>query len=192
MPIIAQPNPLTIAQVSGLGTVGKIFPNLVGGVAATTPAVLVPPGTSRLEGIEFKIKASGWAFAHGTTPTIDVGLYIGSSLTAASNTVIMHLASAVTVTTNHFYPWSLVATMNADTKSGLLQGQGIIEINNPASPAAQALVTTGLTAFDMTQEPPVYTVSATVKPLQFCIGVIYSVTDALNVAQMNQFILVAD
>ncbi len=192
MGIIAQPNPLSLAQVGGLGTVGKIFPNLVNGKATTTPAVIIPPGSSRLEGVEFKIKASGWAFAHGTTPTLDIALYIGSSLTASANAVIMHLASAVTVTTNATYPWSLSATMNVDTKSGLLQGQGIILINNPASPAIQPLVTTGLTVFDMTQEPPVYTVSAVVTPLQFCVGVIYSVTDALNVAQMDSFVLVAD
>jgi hypothetical protein len=192
MGIIAQCNPLSLAQVGGLGTVGKIFPNKVGGVATLTPALLIPPGSGRLEGVEFKIKAAGWASVLGTSPTLDIALYIGSSLTASANAVIMHLASAVSVTTAATYPWSLSATMNVNTKSGLLQGNGLISINNPASPAIQALVTTGLTVFDMTQEPPVYTVSAVVTPLQFCLGVIFGVTSASNLAQMDSFYIAAD
>lgn len=192
MSIIAQSIPLNVAQVGGLGTTAKIFPGLVGGVPALTPALLTVPGTSRFEGSEFVIKAAGWASVLGTTPTLNVTLYLGSSLTASSNTALLTLASAVTVTTAAAYPWSLNATFNADTKSGLIQGRGIILINNPASPAIQTIVNTGISVVNMTQEPPVVTISSVVTPLQFCLGVTFGVSNASNLAQMDSFYLAAD
>jgi hypothetical protein len=112
------------SAVGGVGTTQKIWqyaplpfaPSGQGLVGAVTLAL---PGTARLNGKQFQVRASGNATVAGTTPTLQIQL-LGAN--PGGNNVILAQSSARTVVTSASYPWSLEATLEGDNLSAILQG----------------------------------------------------------------------
>jgi len=119
--------------------------------------------------------ASGWATVGGTTPNLNVTMYSGTSLTPGSNTVLAVLGSAQTVTTTASYDWAIWVKLFGSSKTGKVQGNFQIEIDNTVS--AVAALTNPLTVQSPANEPF----------LNIVLGITFGVANAANVAQMNRF-----
>lgn len=184
-------------QVSGAGTTAKIFPipnSVIPAGGTAQPAVmLLAPGSYRLEGEPFLVKAGGVVYVHGTTPTLAVALYYVNNTTynssafqlaqttPASWTLAHTTATPQSITTATIVDWAMTATMQGDSQSGVLAGSVTYTIGNNA-PTVGAAVTNTLTlntgvAGGMSIEPPAV----------FGVGLTFAVSDALNVGQMNYF-----
>jgi hypothetical protein len=188
-------------QVSGTGTTAKIFPvpnSVIPAGGTSLPAVILPvPGTYRLEGEPFKIKAGGPVFVHGTSPTLAVALYyvnystyntsawFKAQTTAASWTLAHTTATPQTLVTNAIYDWSLEATLQGDSQSNILSGNIVYTIGNNAT-TATAPVTNTLTL--STAALPLNPGGMGSEPsLVLGVGLTFGVSDAANVGQMNYF-----
>jgi len=180
-------NAAQFPQVGGVGTTAKIFAQPANLLAPFTLAV---PSEFLLEGIQFNVKASGWVFVNGTTPTVQFNLYSGTSLTPGSDTAVSALpGTPATLTTNAFYPFAFTATFQGDSNSGILQGAAKLMLNNVLTAEAAVTALTGIafgTAFNAanpaaTQGPAVNLVA----------GITFGVSNAANLAQLNQFCLEA-
>ena len=138
------------------------------GVFQTTAGsnlILNAPGSNRLNGKQFRVKASGWVTtASGTyTATIQPVLY-GDAVLSTVTTKPLFSATAGTIaftgTVAGAVPWALTAWMEGDTLSGTVSG------------AAQSVA--GVTYKIATQlVPPVTTTInfATEPPIKFAVGI---------------------
>lgn len=162
------------ATIGGTGTTAKVFNQANNSANAFT---LVAPGSYRLEGQQFAIRAGGRLYVHGTSPTVNIVLQSGTSLTSTSNTTIATLGSAQSLTTATNYPWFVEAILQGDSTSGDVQGAFRIGINNTIS--AWAALSNALTSTNFATEPP----------LQFVVGITFSVSDSANLGVLDQFSL---
>lgn len=174
--------------VGGTGTTTKVFPSLFApatGLPAAagsgSPVASVPypvafvsiPGTQVFEQQQIEVRASGYLFVHGTTPTVNIVFQQGQSLTASSNTTMATLSAVQTLTTNANYPWFFKATIQGDAKSGVLQiGSAVFYCNG---------VSGSFTLTDLTG------VNLTTTSYNFVIGITFGVSDALNAGALSQF-----
>jgi len=177
-------NPST---VGGTGTSTKIFPNLLanatglpasftGSPVPTLPpagAQIVIPGTGQYEQQQIVVTAGGYVYVHGTSPTLNFLLQSGTSLTSGSNTTIATLASAQSLTTASYYPWSLSVKLQGDAKSGVVQVFSGTFVCNGVS---GSLTLTNLTGQNLTTTN-----------INLVIGVTFGVSDALNFGALSQF-----
>ena len=175
--------------VGGTGQVAKIFPSLLGtgfnnggGIlpqpAGVVAAACLIPGTGQYEQQQINVKASGYVFVHGVSPTINFVFQEGPSLTATSNTTMATLASAQSLATAATYPWAFSATMQGDSVSGIMQIYNAIFVCDGTSGTVTLTDLTG--------------VNLTTTNYQFVIGITFvGVSDALNKAALSQFNLTA-
>jgi hypothetical protein len=174
--------------VGGTGTVAKLFPNLLANstglpagfgsgspapTAPLAPANLLLPGTGQFEQKIVEVRAAGYVFVHGTSPTVNFVFQEGTSLTATSNTTMATMASAASLTTAAFYPWAFKAFLQSDAKSGVMQ---IFNAFFSLNGASQSLTLTDLTG-----------VNLLTTNYNFVAGVTFAVSDALNVGALGLF-----
>jgi hypothetical protein len=134
------------SAVGGIGTTQKIWqyaplPFAPSGQGLTGAVTLALPGTARLNGKQFTVRASGNATVAGTTPTLQIQL-LGAN--PGGNNVVLCQSSARTVTTSASYPWTIEATFQGDNLSGILQGWFSDAIGGQVD--AQAALTNTLTS----------------------------------------------
>lgn len=134
------------SAVGGLGTSAKIFqyaalPFSPSGAGLSGAVTLGLPGTSRFNGKQFQVKASGNVTVAGTSPTVQIQLLAANP---GGNNVVLAQSSAVSVTTSASYPWAVEATLQGDNLSGILQGWFTVAINNSLN--SQAALTNTLTS----------------------------------------------
>src|ERR1700722_19927722 len=118
--------PFAPASVGGTPTTEQVFPALganftVGGLSTTVPASLAIPNNGQYEQQRFNVIASGKVTLGSTSsPTLLWKMYNGSSLTAASDgTAILTMSALTGLTVSKTYPWSLAATFQGDSTSGV-------------------------------------------------------------------------
>lgn len=184
MAIISRAVPAS--PITPAGTAATIFPassyNGTGTVTASTSAcTLIIPGSSRFDGQNFFVRASGYATVGATaSPTFNVTLYSGTSLTVGSDTLVK-AGAAQNVTISTSFSWTLEARLIGDSTSNTLNGFFTYLINN--LPATQTFATiTQLTSQSFTAEPA----------FNFVIGGTFGVADASNKAVLTQFYAAAD
>ena len=186
--------PNGVSLVGGLGTTSKIFSSLLGPgfgngggnfgyqtapVTVPAPATGTPagsviiPGNGVYEQQQIDLRASGFVFIHGTSPTINFLLQKGTSLTYSSNTTVATLASAQSLTTANYYPWYLTVKMQSDALSGVMQFQNATFSCNGTSGTVTLTDLTGI--------------NLTTTNVNFVLGIVFGVTDALNVGGCAQF-----
>lgn len=141
------------AASSVTAATGGVFQSSVGG-----NLLLTAPGSARLEGRSFIIRASGYAtLAAGTyTAAVTAILYGAKSLAApgAGNAIFSASASVVQSSpAASSAPWLVEAQLEGDSVSGLLQGAGQGIVNNVA--AARAAIGQAPTTVNFATEPPV-------------------------------------
>lgn len=190
------------ATVGGTGTTQKIFqiasqPFTPAGVGPSGAVTLGAPGSGRLDGKKFTVRASGNAFVHGTTPTLQVQIL--AAIPGGSN-VVLAQSTAQTLTTNANYPWYIEADLQGTTLSGILGGAFDCVIDNIVdkrlalsnaltsvnfgSASQQYNNTTGVVSIagNTADEPSV----------NFQVALLFSVSDALNLGTLYEFALVRD
>lgn len=126
------------STVGGTPTTEQMFPALaanftVGALSTTTPAALSIPNNGQYEQQRFNVIAGGKVTLGSTSsPTLLWKMYSGTSLTAASNGTALLTMSALTgLTVSKTYPWSMAATFQGDSTSGVLQAiSATIWVNN--------------------------------------------------------------
>jgi hypothetical protein len=133
------------SAVGGVGTSAKIFqyaplPFAPSGQGLTGGVTLAIPGTARLNGKQFQVRASGNVTVAGTSPTVQLQL-LGAI--PGGNNVVLAQSTARTVTTSASYAWALEATLQGDNLSAILQGWFSDAINNVVD--TQAALTNTLT-----------------------------------------------
>jgi hypothetical protein len=165
-------------QVGGTGSTIKIFAQT--GLGGASAFVLPVPGAGKLEGQQYTVRAGGWVYVAGSSPTLQISLQSGTSLTGTSNTNIASLAAtAATLTTANYYPWALTADFQGDSVSGVTQGTAQLKLNNVFTSSAAI---TSLTGSKYIANDPVFS---------FVTGATFGVSNSANVAQLNQFSLEA-
>lgn len=146
----------------------------------TQAAVLNIQGSSRMEGKRFTVRASGRVtFGTTSTPTINFGMYSGTSLTSTNNTLLGALGSAASQTVSTTVPFSYQADLQGDSTSGIVQGKFGMIINNIVTADAQITSNSnaGLTGVNFASEPA----------LQFVFAVTFGVSDVKNLAVLDEF-----
>lgn len=167
-----QPLPTTPIQVNNAAlTTAQIFPTVIGGTVAL---VLPIPGSSRLESDGIFVEATGWATVGGVSPTLNLVLYSGTSVTPGSNTVLATLAAAQALVTNATYDWRLKAQLYGSTKTGKISGKFSIDID--VNIGAETALTNQLTNQSFVIEPA----------LSLVFGITFGVANAANVAQLSR------
>jgi hypothetical protein len=175
--------------VGGTGTGVKVFPaiggpsfnnggnSLTNASVATTPAQVFARAPQS-EGQIFTIKAAGNLYVHGTSPTIVFSLYKGKSLTATSDTLVA-TCSAQSLSTGASYPFYFSITGQGDANSGLIQfGSATLYLDGVSTTFTIQSSGIPLTSQDLlTTDVP------------FCVAAQFGVSDALNVANLQQFVL---
>jgi hypothetical protein len=175
--------PLT---VGGTGTLAKVFPapSTNSGIAATSPASLRV--LLQQQGQLVSLVISGNVFVHGTAPTVNFVLQSGTSLTAASNTTILTLASAQSLTTNAWYPFCVKADLQGDNASGILQPVSSSIVCNSVSGSVTATALTGVTFGSPAS--PIDNIPLAESVINLVFGVTFGVSDALNAANVYQMV----
>lgn len=158
------------SKVGGTGTTEKVFPSLL---SALVPASLAIPQSAN--GQILTVKAAGTLFVHGTTPTVNVVLQSGSSLTGASNTTVSTGTSAQALATGANYPWAFEADIQGDQASGVVQ---VVNAKLVVNGTSVSLTNTSLTGIAYNGTGAAY---------NLVIGVTFGVSDALNTAALQQF-----
>ena len=129
--------PLNPSIIGGTSVAVQIFPALVypnaglNSVAVSTPGPLsLPiPVNGQYEMQDFVVKAAGKVFVLGTTPTLLMSLYNGTSMTAANDGTPLLTMSALSgsqLVTNHYYPWYLEGKFQGDSSSGILDRKSVV------------------------------------------------------------------
>lgn len=180
-------NPST---VGGTGTAQKYFPNLPGpsiGVSNLTPSStsaagqLLVPGSSRLNGQEFVVKASG-NFLVGTgggSSTVQFKLSANTGTVASpSYTVIAQsTAFATEALDNTYYPWNMSVVLEGDTLSGIVQGTQGWLMDGTVNVSPVTGLTANLSGVSFGPEPP----------FGLVISVTFGTSESGNAANMYRF-----
>lgn len=154
--------------------------------------ILTVPGSGKLEGIPFNVRASGNIVVTGSvSPTAAFVLQSGSSLTFASNTSLL-TGAANTATTTVNLPWCLDVEITGTTAAGTVSGNGVVQVG-ASTPAFINLATplSGLIFTPPQQGGPDATTVANEPVLNLVMGVTIGGTVSAYTAIMNQFILEA-
>ncbi len=189
------PGAMAPAQVTG--ATGGVFQN---SVTADGQFNLNVPGSAKLEGVEFMVRASGWVkFPAGTyTATIIANLYgvAGSAAwTAASgNKMASSTSLSITMsgTTALVVPFLIEMDLEGDSMSGLLQGLQWALVDNVTNSTPLAVVANAPTgvSFQTGSTGGASSGQASVEPvLQFAAGV--TLTNAQTGAIANLSLLAA-
>lgn len=160
------------STVGGTLTLAKIFPSLLNNLA---PASLAVPVSAN--GQIITVRASGNLFVHGTSPTVNLVLQNGSSLTAASNTTVSTGTSAQALTTGATYPFAAVIDLQGDQTSGIVQ---VVNAKFVVDGISVALTNTSLTGVSF---------NGSSAALNLVVGITFGVSDALNTASLQEFVL---
>lgn len=173
MVIISQA-PLSVAQTT---TTGGTFQSAVGG-----QLLLTAPGSARLEGKSFNVRASGYVtLAAGTyTAAVSAILYgAAPGFTAASGNALFTATANVVQsgTVAAAVPVQIDVVLEGDSVSGQLQGRGTGMVNN--SLQAAAAIGHAPTSINFASEPPV----------TFAAG--FTAASQASAAVLDQFILEA-
>lgn len=164
-------SPANPAVVNANVSTAQVFPAPSNTAVA---AILQGLGTSRLDGRQFIVRASGSVISNGNY-NVTVTLYSGTSLTAASNTILKEsTARNVNAATAG---WFLEGRFSVDSKSGILAGTVALCINNLYD--AHAVVTNTISSINVVTEPP----------FNMVVGMTFSSADAANFGYMNEFVL---
>jgi hypothetical protein len=167
-----------VTYASGASTVAastQIFNVISGEPGAGSQLNLSAPGSNRLNGQSFRVKASGYVtLTAGTfTSSVQPLLYAStSSGFTASAAAAIYSASAIAITvssaTAKQIPFSIEALLEGDSTSGLLNGSVTGLLNNGAQQGATApvAIVNAPTSINFATEPP----------LQFAMSVAVGVT----------------
>lgn len=171
-------NPVT---VGGTGTTAKIFagPVLNSGVASIVPAALLLQ--AQQQGQIVSVKAAGTLHVHGASPTVNFVIQNGTSLTAASNTTIITLASPQSLTTAADYPFAITLDLQGDQASGIVQ---VVSASIVCDGVSGSVTKSTLSGINWNGANQFYSNAA---PLSLVAGVTFAVSDALNSASLSQF-----
>lgn len=197
-------NGLSPIKVGGTGTTAKIFPAVAASVPVNAaqpvvpgqlvggPAALLIPANGSYEGQLFSVNISG-TIVTGTTisPTINLVIQSGSSLTAASNTTVATFTAAFAAAVSTKYNFSLSLTLSGDSASGLVCASPKLseaQING----ADQALTLTNLTGVSFlsgaaTGQNPIFNGNSAPVAISLVCGVTFGVSDAANSASLMAF-----
>ena len=167
---------ITAAPAAGIlnapSSAAQVFAQLL---ATNLAAAIAVPGTKRLEGRKFNIRATGVCTTSGAAVTVQPFLAAGSSLTQAQNTVIAQTAATTVAQTS--CPWTIEAALTFDSISGKLTGQFTSNVNNQVGAlTALPTVITGLNG----SNDPVFSVVC---------GLTFSTASAQNTATLTEFVL---
>lgn len=174
MIVIAQAPAAANVTVTGAASTtavnAGIFNVIAGEPGAGSQLLLSAPGTNRLNGQPFRVRAAGYlSVAAGTfTTSVQPLLYASTTagFTAGASTAI-YSAAAVAVTIAAAaatgIPWALEILMSGDSTSGKLVGSATGLMNNGAQQGATApvAIVNVPTSVNFSTEPP----------LQFAVGV---------------------
>lgn len=167
------------AAASVTAATGGVFQSTVGG-----NLLLTAPGSARLEGRSFTIRASGYVTAAAGTYTSVVSaiVYGGTTLAApGSGNAIFTATSATAIvqsgTVAASIPWQVEVVLEGDSVSGKLQGRGVGSVNNALQ--ALAAIAQAPTSVNFATEPP----------LSFAAGV--TVASNATAAVLDSFVLEA-
>lgn len=146
-----------------------IFTVIAGEPGAGSQLSIGIPGSGRLNGVPFQIKAAGFVSIAAGTFTTSVQPLIYASTTAgftaaAASAIYSAAAVAVTVASASatVVPWNLQITMSGDSTSGKVAGTYTGTNNNGAiNSVALAIIANAPTSVNFSTEPP----------LQFAAGV---------------------
>lgn len=178
MYVISQaPAAAQVTFASGASTVAAatgVFNVIAGEPGAGAQLNFSAPGSNRLNGQPFRVRAAGYVtFAAGTyTSSVQTLLYASTTAgftAAAASAIYSQAAVAVTVSsaTAKVFPWVIESLIEGDSVSGLLNIQSLGSFNNGAQqtvvPAAGVNVPT---AVNFATEPP----------LQFAASVVVGTT----------------
>jgi hypothetical protein len=189
-PVTAAGAASTTAAVTG------IFNVIAGEPGAGSQLNLSAPGTNRLNGQPFRIRAAGYcSFASGTyTASIQPLLYASTAAgftASAAAAIVSNAGIVVTVASASTIgvPWAIEAYLSGDTTSGTLAGISSQIVNNQT-----LIVTTGATAPVAILNIPTSISFATEPPLQFAAAVTIGATSndfpkSNVVSNLTQFVI---
>jgi hypothetical protein len=156
-----------IAQAGPANTVTAAAGGVFTALGTTAQLNLNAPGSNRLNGSAFVLRASGWStLAAGTyTATVTVTLYgVANTLTsqaiawtaASGNAIAASSAASVTQagTVAVTVPWVIEAYLSGDGNSGLLQGILSRAVVNNAVTTNNTAITHAPTGVAFNSEPP--------------------------------------
>ena len=178
MYVISQaPAAANVTFASGASTVAAstgVFNVIAGEPGAGSQLSLSAPGSNRLNGQPFRVRAAGFVtFAAGTyTSSIVNQLYASTTAgftAAAASAIYSSAAVAVTVSsaTAKVFPWFVETLLEGDSTSGLLNGQNTAGMNNGAQQQITPVAITNVpTSVNFATEPP----------LQFAVSIAVGVT----------------
>jgi hypothetical protein len=174
MYVIAQPPSAAAITVTGAASTTaanlSTFNVISGEPGAGSQLSLSLPGSNRLNGQPFRVRAAGYSsIAAGTFTTsitymIHASTTAGFTATAANSLLLTTTATAITISaaTAKVIPWAAELLISGDTVSGLMSGSGSGQVNNGALttwPATAAngtwnQLTNALTSINFATEPP--------------------------------------
>lgn len=186
MPVIAQ-GP-SVAPITG--TTGGTFNVIAGEPGAGAQAALNLLGSNKLNGQQFKLKASGLVVLAAGTYTATVQPLVYASTVAgftSSAAAAIYSVAAVNVTvasaTAKNVPWQVEINLEGDSTAGVLQGWYTGEVYNGAQQlTTQAVINNPVTSVNFATEPPV----------QFAIGTTLSNGGTGSVSSVLQWQLISD
>lgn len=180
-----------------------IFNVIAGEPGAGTQCNLNVPGSNKLNGQQFRVRVSGLIAFTGAgytgTATVQPLLYASttSGFTAGASTAVLSAAAVNVILTNataatvKYVPFSVEAWLQGDGTSGLLAGQAVGQVIDPAGVITEFPATAANGTWSRIVNAPSSVNFATEPPLQFAAGVtvVGGVTGA--VISMSQFELEA-
>jgi len=181
----ASAQPITQAAAA-LSTTSQalVFNAIAGEPGAGAQLGLNAPGSNRLNGQRFLVRACGGLKLNAGTYTATVQPLLYASKTAgftaaAASAIVSAAAVAISVSSAVAvnYLWTAEAAVQGDSASGGVQGNGGSQVNN--SLMAEAVLTNGPTSVDFSAEPP----------LQFSAGVTLVGAIAGSVASLSEFMI---
>lgn len=199
MYIIAQaPSAAPLTLSTGASTVA--FNVIAGEPGAGTQVNLNAPGSNRLNGVPFIVRAAGnvtmpaGTYTTAATP-ISFALYASNtaSFAAATANGIFSATAVAIFTVSSATPvaieWEVEAQVQGSNASGRLMGRGTAETNTPAGTQAVTSVgslATSLSSVNFASEPPV----------QFAVGIVTAAANLLGtggsaVANLTNFVIEA-
>lgn len=200
-------NGLSPLIVGGTGTSIKIFPAVAASLPVNSaqpsvpgqlvggPAALLIPANGSYEGQAFEVQASGSiTCGASTSPTVNFGLYNGTSLTVGSDgTALVTLTSAIAASASHTLPFEVRIRLQGDSVSGIVQ-VGTVEayMNSVTMGATTNTKLTGISFLSgaSTGQNPIFNGNAAPAALSLIFGIGFTLSDAGNSASLMQYAIV--
>lgn len=186
MQVIAQAPAAANITALNAGVATAAFTVIAGEPGAGTQCNLNLPGSNRLNGQPFVVRAAGFVtmpagtYTSAATPlqfvlfgsnTASFSVSVGSALFSSTALAIFSVSSATAKT----FPWEIQAEFIGDSTSAVVAGQGRAVSGNPNGVIlATAPVATGAS--------PASVSFASEPPLQFSLGITTAATNLLSIA----------